>query len=174
MGAAITWLVAFFVTVTTAFAAITGVMDTSSSRTEALADSDQRVIAELESSFKIVGVSQSNGHQRIELIVTNNGRRAFTDFKDWDITVRYDQTGSPEETDLVPFYSETLVDGSWVTASFWLEHDSQAELIEPGILNPHEEVEIHVQVNPKLEHGTWVVVTFTSPYGVTESIAFEA
>jgi hypothetical protein len=173
MGTAITWLIAFFVTVTTAFAAITSVMNTSSDRTEALANSDQRVIEELESSFDIVSVAQSTGYQRIELVITNDGRRALGHFEDWAITVRYDQTGAADETHLTPPYSDTLADNVWTTDSFWLEHNTQAELIEPGILNVHEEVEIHIQLNPKMEKLKYVLVTITSPWGLTKSITFK-
>ena len=58
MGTAITWLIAFFIVISTAFSAINGVMTSSRDRTEALANSDQRVIKELESSFSIVSAKQ--------------------------------------------------------------------------------------------------------------------
>jgi len=174
MGTAVTWLIAFFVVVTTAFAAINSVITTGSSRAEAYAASDQLLVDDIENSFSLVSAVQKDKHKRIELVVTNNGRRAISDFEDWVVTVRYDQDGAADETYLAPFYSDTLVDNSWIVHTFWLEYKSQAEIIEPGILNVHEEVEIRVQLNPKMEKNTFVVVTLTSPQGVTESITFEA
>jgi hypothetical protein len=174
MGTAITWLIAFFVVITTAFAVINSVITTGSSRAEAAAVSNQMLIDDIENSFSLVSAVQSGGGQNIELVVTNNGRLAVSDFEDWVVTVRYDQNGADDETYLAPFFSDTLVDNSWVVDSFWLEYATQAELIEPGILNMHEEVEIQVKLSPKMHIGTFVVVTLTSPQGVTESITFEA
>jgi hypothetical protein len=99
----------------------------------------------------------------------------MSEFEDWVVTVRYDQDGGSDETYLVPSYTDALSDNTWTAQEFWLDYDSsEAELIEPGILNMHEEMEVRIQVNPVLESGTDVVVTLTSPNGVTESITFEA
>lgn len=175
MGTAITWIIAFFIVITTAFSAITGVMTSGSDRAEAQADSNALLITDLESSFKLISVRQSTGHTLIHLILTNDGRRSFDALEDWVITVRYDQAQSPGETYLVPFYTDTLVNNSWTPFEFWIDYDAdEAELLEPGILNVHEEMEIRIQVDPKLEHNTPVVVTLTSPQGVTESITFDA
>ncbi len=174
MSTAITWLISFFLVIGTAFTAVTTVISNSSARTEANADSHARLIDDFESSFKLVSVKQKDKHKRIELVVTNDGRQAISDWEDWVITVRYDQDGAADEIYVAPPYTDTLVDNTWTTDSFWLEYSSQAELIEPGILNVHEEVEIRIKLNPKMEKDTYVVVTLTSPFGVSKSITFEA
>ncbi len=175
MSTAIIWLITFFLVVGTATTAVTVVITNGASRTEATADSQARLIDEIESSFKLVSVSQSTGRTLIHLILTNDGRSSLREFEDWVVTVRYDQDGGSDETYLYPTYTDSLTDNTWTAQEFWLDYGaSQAELIEPGILNMHEEMEVRIQVNPILESGTDVVVTLTSPHGVTESITFEA
>lgn len=174
MDTAIVSLIAFFVVIGSAITAITGVIDIGGNRAESVASSNALLIEELESSFKLVSVKQADKQKRIELVVTNDGRRTLGDFEDWIVTVRYDQDKADPETYLAPPYSDTLVDNSWTVDSFWLEYKSQAELIEPERLNVYEEMEIRIKLNPKMEKNTWVVVSLTSPYGVTESITFKA
>ncbi len=156
--------------VTTAFAAITVVINNGSNRTEAIANSDQRTVEELESSFKLLSLTEGVAQTRLDLVLTNDGRRTLADFEDWIVTVRYDQDGA-DETYLVPTYASALADNTWTTDSFWLDYTGViTEQIEPGRLNVHEELEIRIQLNPLLKASTYVVVTLTSPTGITESI----
>ena len=112
MSTAITWLISFFLVISTTMTAVTVVLANGNSNTEAISDSNALLIEELESSFKLVSVTQKDKHKRIELVVTNDGRRTLADFEDWIITVRYDQDRGAPETYLVPFHSDTLVDNS--------------------------------------------------------------
>lgn len=161
--------------VTTAFAAITTVVTNGSNRSEAIAASDQSVVEELESSFKIVDIRQSTGHALLHVVITNDGRRSFQNFEDWEVVVKYDQNGGAGETILVPTYTDTLVNGTWTDFEYWLDFvQDDPALIEQGILNTHEEMEIRVKIDAMMEHGTYVVVTVTSPTGVTESATLEA
>ena len=161
--------------VTTAFAAITVVINNGSNRTEAISASNQSIIETLESSFKIVDIRQSTGHTLLHVVITNDGRRNFENFEDWDIVLRYDQHGADPETILTPPYTDTLVNSTWTDFEYWLDFDvNDPALIEPGILNVHEEMEIRIQVEPKLQHNTYLVVTITSPDGVTESATLYA
>ena len=175
MDTAVTWIIAFFIVVSTAFAAINGVITTGSNRAQAHAGADQRLVEDLESSFKITDIRQSTGHTLVHVVITNDGRQSFTNFEDWVITLKYDQHGAADETILVPNHTDTLVDNTWTDFEYWLDYDADdPELIEPGVLNVHEEMEIRIQIDPKVEHNTYLVVTVTSPTGITESIAYLA
>ena len=104
-------------------------------------------------------------------MITNDGRQSFANFDDWVITLKYDQAQAASETVLVPTYTNTLIDNTWTDFEYWLDYNADhPELIEPGVLNAHEEMEIRIQVNPKLENNTYLVVTVTSPSGITESV----
>lgn len=160
--------------VTTAFAAITVVMNNGSNRTEAIMASDQSAVEEVETSFKLVSLAEGIAQTRLDLVLTNNGRRTLSDFEDWVITIRYDQDGGSGETIVVPEYASALADNKWTDHSFWIDYSgATAEAIEPGRLNQHEELEIRIQLNPIIESATYVVVTLTSPTGITESITLE-
>ena len=175
MGTAITWLIAFFIVVTTALTTVTGVISTGSGRAESIAARDLRLIEELETSIKFVTATIRNKNKEIEIVITNDGRRSLGEFEDWIITVRYDQEKAAPETYLVPFYSASLVDFSWVADSFWLDYAaSQGELIEHGRFNVHEEMVIKIQVNPKIEKNRPVVVTITTGAGFTETVIFHS
>ena len=175
MGTAITWLIAFFIVVTTAFAAINGVIKTGSDRAQAHAVTDQRLIEDLESSFKITDISQSTGQTLVHVVITNDGRQSFTNFEDWVVTIKYDQQGGADETILVPNYTDSLVDNAWTDFEYWLDYGAdEPALIEPGVLNVHEEMEVRIQIDPKVENNTYLVVTITSPTGITESITLLA
>lgn len=161
--------------VSTAFAAISVVVTNGSNRAEAISASDQSLLEELESSFKIVDIRQSTGHTLLHVVITNDGRRAFTNFEDWEIVLRYDQAAAAGETVLVPPYTDTLVNNTWTDFEYWLDFDAdEPAVIEPGVLNMHEEMEIRIQVDPKLEHNTYLVVTVTSPTGITATATYEA
>jgi hypothetical protein len=175
LGTAITWLVSFFLVVTTAFAAITVVINNGANRTEAIAAADQTLTEELESSFKLISIAEGVAQTRLDLVLTNNGRRTLADFEDWIITVRYDQDGVSGETVIVPTFASALADNTWTAHSFWIDYNgATAEAIDPGMLNAHEELEIRMQLNPIIESATYVVVTLTSPTGITESITVQA
>ena len=175
MGTAITWLIAFSIVVAAAFSTITGVISAESNRAESVSARDERLIEELETSIKLVSAQSRDKRKQIEIVLTNDGRRSLAEFEEWIITVRYDQDKEAGETYTVPFYSDSLVDNSWITFSFWLDYDSsQAELIEPERFNVHEEMVIRIKLDPKMEKNKPVVVTITTPVGFTETIIFES
>lgn len=159
--------------VTTAFAAITVVMNNGSSRTEAVEASDQSLVEQLESSFKLLELTEGVAQTRLDLILTNDGRRTLSDFEDWVLTVRYDQVGGGE-TVVAPTYASSLSDNTWTAHALWLDYTGAvAEAIEPGRFNMHEELEVRIQLNPLMDAATFVVVTLTSANGITESITLE-
>ncbi|MBT3994688.1 MAG: hypothetical protein HOF01_02725 [Chloroflexi bacterium] len=173
MGTVITWVISFFLVVSTAFVAITSVITNSTNQAQAVATSNQRLIDDIESSFKLVSLTEGVAQTRLDLVLTNDGRRTLDDFEDWVVTVRYDQS-SGGETYLAPTYATVLADNTWTAHSFWLDHTGATpEAIEPSRLNVHEELEIRIQLSPLLEASTFVVVTLTSPIGTTESITLE-
>lgn len=174
MGTVITWVISFFLVVSTAFVAITSVITNSTNQAQAVATNNQRLIDDIESSFKLVSLTEGVAQTRLDLVLTNDGRSTLDDFENWVVTVRYDQS-SGGETYLAPTYATVLADNTWTAHSFWLDYNgSTAEAIDPGMLNVHEQLEIRMQLNPIIESATYVVVTLTSPTGITESITLQA
>ncbi len=175
MGTAITSLIAFFLVIGSTITAVNTVLDSGSDRAAALAASNERLVAELETSVGLVSATSStnSGSTRADVVITNDGIRSIASFEDWDVTVRYEPSGTPSELVIHLPYSTTESDNTWTDASFWIDYDnSTAELIELGRLNPHEEFVIRARLNPEIEPGTTGEVTVTTPTGQTGTIFF--
>jgi len=160
-----------------AVTAVNIVLSTGGNRADATAAYYERLIEELETSISLVSAITvgGSGNSQFDVVITNDGRRSLGSFDDWDITVRYDQSGAPGETFTYPVYSDTLANNTWITQSFWLDYTgSQPELIEAGRLNMHEEVVLRIQLDPGFAPNTPVVITVTAPTGYTHTIIFES
>ncbi len=176
MGTALTALIALMLVIGAAVTVVNTVLSTGGNRADAITADHERLIEELETSISLVSATAvgGSGNSQFDVVVTNDGRRSLGSFDDWDITVRYDQAGAPVETFTSPVYSDTLLDNTWITQSFWLDYaGSEPELIEAGRLNMHEEVVLRIQLDPKFQNNTPVVITVTAPTGYTGTIIFE-
>ncbi|MDP6667608.1 MAG: hypothetical protein QF357_09460 [Dehalococcoidia bacterium] len=177
MGTVITGLIGLMLVIGTALTAVNTVLTTGSDRSSAIIADYELLIEDLETSFSVVSATtvSGSGSSQFDVVVTNDGRRGLGDFDDWDITVRYDHVGAPGETFAWLAHSDTLVDNTWITHSLWLDYaDSQPELIEAGLLNIHEEVVLRIQLDPKFQMATPVVITVTAPTGYTCTTIFES
>ena len=177
MGTAIAQMIGLMLVIGTAITAVNTVLTTSADRSESIAVSNERLIEELETSISIVSATtvSGSGDSQFDVVVTNDGRRSLGSFDDWDITVRYDQVGAPSETFTSPAHSDTLLDDTWIAHSFWLDYgSSQPELIEAKRLNVHEEVVFCVQLDPIFQSEAPIVITVTTPNGLSEIIIFES
>ena len=160
-----------------AVTAVNTVLSTGGNRADATTADNERLIEELETSISLVSATAvgGSGNSQFDVVITNDGRRSIGEFEDWNITVRYDQAGASGETFTSPVYSDTLVNNTWITQSFWLDYTgSKPELIEAGRLNVHEEVVLRVQLDPKFQNNTPIVITVTAPTGYTGTIIFES
>ena len=175
MGTALTSLIALFLVIGSAMTAVNTVLDSGSDRTLSLAVSNERLVAELETSIGLVSTNAyiDGGSTRVDIVITNDGRRSIASFEEWDVTVRYDPNGAPEETTVHLSYSTTESDNTWTDISFWIDYDnSVAELIEPGSLNPLEEMLMRIRLNPRVSQRSTGEVTVTTPTGLTGTIFF--
>lgn len=176
MGTALSSLIALFLVIGTTITAVYTVLGSGSDRALALAVSNERLLTELETSIGLVSATAyaDAGSTRVDVVITNDGRRGLGSFEDWDVGVRYEQLGSPGETVVHLAYSTTESDNTWTDASFWIDYgNSVAELVEPGRLNPLEEMLMRVRLNPQVEPSTTGEVTITTPTGQTGTIFFD-
>ena len=176
MGTALTSLIALFLVIGTTITAVNTVLDSGSARAVSLAVSDERLVVELETSVSLVSATASTDADstRVDIVITNDGNRSLGSFDEWDVTVRYEQNGAPEETVVHLSYSATESDNTWTDASFWIDYDnSVVELIEPGRLNPLEEMLMRIRLNPLVQSSTTGEVTVTTPTGLTGTIFFD-
>lgn len=176
MGTALSSLIALFLVIGTTITAVYTVLGSGSDRAVALAVSNERLVTELETSIGLVSATAytNAGSTRVDVVITNDGRRVLGSFEDWDVGVRYEQFGVADEIVVHLAYSTTESDNTWTDASFWIDYgNSVAELIEPGRLNPLEEMLMRVRLNPRVESSTTGEVTITTPTGQTGTIFFD-
>lgn len=176
MGTAIISLISLFLVIGSTMTAVNTVIKTGSDKTESLAVSNERLITELETSVALVSAiaSTGSGVTQVDVVLSNDGQRTLGSFDEWDITVRYDQTGVSDETVLRTPYATSAADNSWTDLSFWLDYDdSVAELIEPGRINQQEEMVMRIQLNPEVQASTTGEITITTPSGLTGTIYFD-
>ncbi len=106
----------------------------------------------------------------LEITVENSGQTRLADFDKWDIIVQYyDGTGTYHITWL-PYTEDTLEDNEWEVA--WIRYSGAAEVFEPNVLNPKEQMLIRAQLNPAVGAGTTNMAVVATPSGVTASTYF--
>ena len=175
MGTAVVSLIAFFLVIGATMTAVNTVLDMGENNVEARAANNDRLITDLETSVELISVTANTGGgvTQVDVVLTNDGIRSISSFEDWDVTVRYDQTGGAPETVILAPYATSTTDNSWTDLSFWLDYDnSTVELIEPGRINQQEEMVMRIQLNPEVQASTFGEVTITTPTGQTGTIYF--
>lgn len=106
----------------------------------------------------------------VEVTLENSGQTKLADFEKWDIIVQYyDGTGT-YHVEWLPYTELTLDNNEWEVA--WIHLDGGAEVFEPNVLNPQEQIMIRAQLYPSVGAGTTNMFIVATPSGVTASTYF--
>jgi hypothetical protein len=106
----------------------------------------------------------------LEVILENNGQTKLAEFNKWDVIVQYyDGTGT-YHTKWLPYTKGTLGDDEWEVV--WIQLNGAAEIFEPNVLNPEEQIEIRAQLDPQVGAGTTNMVVVATPNGIPVSTYF--
>ena len=141
-------------------------VDTSTTGLEAIGQRDEAI---MRTELSPVSANQSAANI-LEVILENTGQTKLADFDKWDVIVQYyDGTGT-YHTKWLPYTEETLDDNKW--EMIWIQLDGAAEIFEPGVLNPDEQIKIRAQLNPSVGAGTTNMVIVATPRGITASTYF--
>jgi hypothetical protein len=106
----------------------------------------------------------------IEVTLENTGQTKLADYEKWDIIVQYyDDTGT-YHIEWLPYTPETLDENEWEVV--WIRLNGTAEIYEPNVLNPEEQMMIRAQLNPPVGTGTTNMFIVATPSGVTASTYF--
>jgi hypothetical protein len=81
----------------------------------------------------------------------------------------YDGTGTYHIVWL-PYTKEALGDNEWEVA--WIRINGVAEVFEPNVLNPKEQMLIRAQLDPAVGAGTTNMAVIATPSGITASTYF--
>ena len=100
------------------------------------------------------------------LAVTNEGQTDLAEFARWDVIVEYQNSGTDYATYLEYTTDTPPGDNQWMVAGIYLPNGN-AEVYDPGILNPEEKMKLVIVLNPGTECGTTARITISTPNGVT-------
>ena len=176
MGTAAVSLLAFFIVLGTAFTAMSDVlslgqrgadnMRASWTEAERMVDSDAYAV----SASAQTTVTETD----VEVVVHNRGRAKYpaVSFAQWEVVVRYVDDGGTERLEYMP-YSDTLQAGTWTASQIYLDEPTlTAEVYEPDIFNPEEEMVITVRLSALLGASTTNTVTVSTPEGGRSTVFF--
>ena len=110
----------------------------------------------------------------MKLVVKDDGQVALGKFSDWDVMLQYYDAGGAYAIKWLPYTSSSAPGtDQWIVDGIFLdEQTSKAEVFEPGVLNPGEEMVVLAQVSPSFGVGTNNLATVSSPNGVAVSMTF--
>ena len=109
---------------------------------------------------------------RFDLFLRNSGQVKLSSFNKWDVIAKYYKSGSYYVMWL-PYVEGSPGNNQWTVPGIYLSSENlTAEVFEPGILNPGEEIIIEAKLSPGVEKDTTCDVVVSTPNGVSDSFAF--
>ena len=123
----------------------------------------------MRTELSLVSTSQPASNT-LEVTLENSGQTKIADFDKWDVIVQYYDDVGTYYSKWLPYTEETLGDNEWEVA--WIRLNGAAEVFEPNVLNPEEEIMIRAQLNPSVGAGTTNMVVVATPSGITASTYF--
>ena len=109
----------------------------------------------------------------VDITISNIGDEPLSKFEDWNVIFELQDSSSLSFAYLVytedasPAANEWTVSGVYRDASTLL-----AEVVDPNILNPGEEMIIRANPSPSVVAGYYERATFSTPNGVTAKVVF--
>jgi flagellar protein FlaF len=102
----------------------------------------------------------------ITITIRNDGQTPIADFSRMDVLVQYfGETGTRYDK-WIAYTSGALASDTWTTGSF------TDDIFEPGILNPGEQLNLEVRVNPVVGAATTNKAVISTEHGVTVQTMF--
>ncbi|MEZ4594259.1 MAG: hypothetical protein R3D55_24420 [Chloroflexota bacterium] len=126
---------------------------------------DDRVRTQL---TPISATVQNDGAQ-VQLTLRNDGSASLADFDEWDVFMQYYSSGDIYNTDWYPYTSALPGGNQWTATIYTDAAGGIAELYEPGILNPDEELVLQLNIAPGIALTTTNRLTLSTNNGITAS-----
>jgi len=116
----------------------------------------------------VIGAAASPDGSSVQMTLKNSGSSRIYDFTQWDVFLQY----SDGETQQVNWYGYGVEANQWNEIIYQDAATLAPEVIEPGILNPGEEIVVTVNISPPVGTGTTNQVTIATSNGITASAVF--
>lgn len=99
----------------------------------------------------------------INLTIRNDGQDNIDDFPRWDIVAQHENGNGSY---IVYANSPSPGNNQWALEGIYLS-DNSSEIFDPNILNPGEQMNVLINLNPSMSQGDTVRITAATPNGIT-------
>jgi hypothetical protein len=146
-----------------------GFMTSVDASTTGLGEMGQRDETIMRTELASVDTSMA-GNDTLEITIENSGHTKLADFDKWDVIVQYYDGTGVYNTTWLPYVTGTPGDNEWTVS--WIHLDGGAEIFEPNVFNPGEQLKITAQINPAAGAGTTNMAVIATPNGISLSTYF--
>ncbi len=122
----------------------------------------------LRTNLSTLGVTTADDGSSVQVTLRNTGMTKLMDLPKWDVILQYADGGSGQ----VKWYPYGVAVNEWNHRIYQNASSQVPEVVEPGILNPGEELLITVNVSPPVAPNSTNLATITTPNGVTVTAVF--
>ncbi|TFH37235.1 MAG: hypothetical protein E4G93_00695 [Dehalococcoidia bacterium] len=119
----------------------------------------------------IICTSVDPSDDSVMVRVLNNGSVPLYQFDAWDVIVQYRDASGVQHGTWLPYRSVSAGANDWSVEAIYFE--GSAEAVEPGALNPGEDVAIRFQLDPAIGPETTNLVTVATNTGVCAELVFQ-
>jgi len=141
---------------------------------ESWREMEERTGGRARTQISAIGAGTESQGSTVKVTIKNEGETKLADFDQWDVVVQYYRATGDCLMEWLP-YTETIPpeENRWTVVGIYLDAStSTAEIIEPGILNPDEEILIQAKVNPPVGPHTTNLATIATLNGISTSAVF--
>lgn len=110
------------------------------------------------------------GSDLLEIVLENTGQIKMADYDKWDLIVQYFDDSAQYNVVWIPYVDGTDAVYEWDVEG--IEMNGQAEVFEPDVLNPGEQITLKTRLYPVVGDGTTNLVVASTSSGVTCSTYF--
>ncbi len=149
-----------------------GFMTSVDASTAGLSEIGERteIITRTELTPMSTNITLLPGADPLDIVLKNTGQTKMADFDKWDVIVQYYDGSGNYCVEWLPYNPGGAGTYEWEVG--WIRLDGEAELFEPNVLNPGEEIMIRTWLDPSVGAGTTNMVVISTPSGVTCSTYF--
>jgi len=131
---------------------------------DAWQDAEERTVERVRSDISITSINVSGS--RVDVTVRNDGATRVIDFARMDLVVQY-QEGVNSYIKYLPYTaSSPPSDDTWTVDSI------SNDVIDPGVLNTGESMNVQIQLNPAVGAGSTNWLQVTTDLGISASMFF--
>ena len=133
---------------------------------QSLKASELRNVERVGTEISVMGTAIDGSGANITITIRNDGQTPIGEYSQMDVLVQYFGETATRYDKWIAYTSGALAPDTWTTGSF------SDDVFEPGILNPGEQMEILVRVNPVVGAGTTNKAVISTEFGITAQTMF--